>query len=314
MPRVALVLNPVSRGAQRARVAVERACAAAGLGEPIVLATSTEDPGPGQARYALSQGVERVVVAGGDGTVRLVAGAWVDSASDPDGVQGTRTPVLGVVPTGTANLAARTAGLPRRDLVAAARVAVTGEGRPTDLGVARLERSDGVVVEEPFLVVAGLGEDAATLADVPPGLKARARWLAYFLPGLRRLRRPGHDLRVTGDGKELGAGPLWSVLAINAAELPARAHVVPGARLDDGALHVVLVAPAGLAGWAHVARTAWQPGTAYPADHRALRYRVARTLEVVADAPVLAQVDGDVVADVVRATVTLRPRALLLAR
>ena len=217
--------------------------------------------------------------------------------------------MLGVVAVGTANLAARTAGLPRRDLAAAARVAVTAAGRPADLGRARLETSTGELVEEPFLVVAGLGQDAATLGEVRPGVKARARWLAYFAPAVRRLLLPGHGLRVTADGVEVAEGPLWSVLGVNAA------------RLDDGRLHVVLVAPAGLPGWAHVARTAWRgPGgrragvAAYPTDHRALRYRSAGTLEVVADEPVAAQVDGDVVADVVRATITLAPGSLLLAR
>lgn len=319
MPRVALVLNPASRAAGRALEMVGSACAAAGLGAPLVLETSVADPGPGQARYALAQGVERVVVAGGDGTVRLVAGALGEAGAAGEG--GSGRAVLGVVAVGTANLAARTAGLPRRDLAAAARVAVTAAGRPADLGRARLETSTGELVEEPFMVVAGLGQDAATLGEVRPGVKARARWLAYFAPAVRRLLLPGHGLRVTADGVEVAEGPLWSVLGVNAARLPARAQVVPGARLDDGRLHVVLVAPAGLPGWAHVARTAWRgPGgrragvAAYPTDHRALRYRSAGTLEVVADEPVAAQVDGDVVADVVRATITLAPGSLLLAR
>lgn len=338
-PRLALVLNPVSPRAAAARRAVESAAAAAGLGTPLVLETTIEDPGPGQTREALARGVERVVVAGGDGTARLVAGelaaavqpAAVDdsddlaASDDPVSVaRDTRAtspapPTLGLVPVGTANLFARTARLPLHDLRAAARLAVTGPGRPTDLGLARFTREAGGSRsqddEHPFLVVAGLGHDAATLAAVPAGVKARARWLAYFLPGLRRLRSPGFGLTVRLDGDPLAVDPLWSLLAVNAARLPAGARVVPGARIDDGLLHVVLVSPAGLRGWARVARTGLGPvRAAYPSDHRALRYRSASGIEVATDRPVPAQADGDVLPDVVTARVTIRPGALSVAR
>lgn len=333
--RVALVLNPVSRRADPARRAVETACRAAGLGAPPVLETTVEDPGPGQTRSALAQGVERVVVAGGDGTVRLVAGelaraggealSRAESVASVSSAPAAARPTLGLVPVGTANLFARSARLPLHDLGAAARLAVSGEGAPTDLGLARFTREGGACAEHPFLVVAGLGHDAATLAAVHPGVKARARWLAYFVPGLRRLLRPGLGLTVSLDGAPLEADPLWSLLAVNAARLPAGARVVPGARLDDGVLHVVLVSPGGLRGWVRVARTGVGPrhrpgrgtpagGTAYPPDHRALRYRGASLLEVGTDRPVPAQVDGDVVEDVVTARVTVNPGALFVAR
>lgn len=360
-PRVALVLNPVSRRAPAARRAVESACAAAGLEAPLVLETTVEEPGPAQARYAVAQGVERVVVAGGDGTARLVAGELARAphpggdplsprAADATGEDAAHRPgpvILGLVPVGTANLFARSARLPLHDLGAAARRAVTAPGRPTDLGRARLVDAGGAVGEHPFLVVAGLGHDAATLAAVHPGLKARARWLAYFAPGLRRLLRPGHRLTVSVDGAEMELGPLWSLLAVNAARLPAGGRVVPGARLDDGRLHVVLVSPGGLLGWARIVRTGLLPGRvsrtgllprgrrggaspsdgpsatdgpsaadgpSYPRDHRALRYRAAREVEIRSERPVPAQVDGDVVPDVVGASLSLQPGALRVAR
>lgn len=324
MTRVALIVNPVSPRARRAVAAVRAACQGAGLEAPLVLETTIADPGPPQARYAVAQGYDRVVVVGGDGTARLVAGALAGPAG-----QGTETPdrgqldttrpegqsvCLGVVPTGTANLFARSARL-SKDLRAAARLAVRGEPRPTDLGQALLLDEDGVATEHPFLVVAGLGQDAETLAAVTPASKARTRWLAYFGPGLVRLRRPGHRLTVTSDGQPLDAGPLWSLLAVNAARLPAGAHVVPGARLDDGLLHLVLVSPRGLLGWARVASTGLNPWLrAYPRDHRSLAYRSSHHLVVDSDEPVLAQVDGDVVGGVVQARLRIVPGGLLVAR
>ncbi len=299
--RVAVVLNPVSRDAEDALRAVRAACSAAGAGEPLVLGTTVGRPGAHQARYAVEQGVSRVVVVGGDGTVRVVAGA----------LGGSGVP-LGVVPVGTANLFARSARLPLRDRRRAAHLAVSGQPRPTDLGRVALTAADGSRSQHPFLVVTGLGHDAATLAAVTPATKARLRWLAYFLPGLRLLGDRGHALRVDLDGAEVGAGPLWSVLAVNAARLPAGARVAPQAGLDDGLLHVVLVSPRGLGDWAAVARAGVARTT--PADHPAIRHRSGRGLVVTAPEPVLAQVDGDVVPDVVRAEVAVTPGALEVPR
>jgi diacylglycerol kinase family enzyme len=226
---------------------------------------------------------------------------------------------LGVVPVGTANLFARSALLPTRDLDLAARTAVGSVARSTDLGQAVLVDAADSRTLHPFLVVAGLGHDAATLAAVTPELKQRLRWLAYLVPGLQRLGRPGHALELVLDGRPVDAGPLWSLLAVNTARLPAGARVVPGARLDDGVLHAVLVAPSGVRDWARIAvtglgRVRAAGGVRYPRDHPALRYREARTVHVRSPEPVLAQVDGDVVPDIVGAELTILPAALRVAR
>lgn len=314
--RVALVLNPVSRQAGVARRAVEEACAAAGMGEPLVLTTTVARPGELQAREALAAGVERVVVAGGDGTVRLVAGVLAERAAATGaaateaaaGAQG--RPVLGVVPVGTANLFARGAGLPRRDVRAAARVAVTARGRPLDLGRARLVDTDGRVGDHPFLVVVGVGHDADVIADLDPRLKRRLRWLAYFEPGLRRLSRPGRPVTLVLDGAVERTEQLWSLLAVITARLPLGARVAPAARPDDGVLHVVLVAPRGLRDWGRVARTGLG-GRHTP--HPALRYEVGRELTVRPAEPAVVQVDGDVVPAIVSARITIEPGALTVA-
>lgn len=294
---VALVLNPVARHAAAARRHVESACADAGLPPPTVLETTVDHPGGPQASAAVAQGHDRVVVAGGDGTVREVAGTLRDRA------------ILGVVPAGTANLLARGLRL-GRDLSAAAGVAVTGAPRRTDLGTALLTDPTGETTEHPFLVVVGLGHDADTIAALHPRLKERLGWLAYFEPGLRRLARPGRPVALSLDGETARTEELWSVLAVNSARLPIGARLVPTARPDDGLLHVVLVAPRGLDDWVRVARTGL---SGRHISHPSLRYRQGRELTVRPSAPALVQVDGDVVADIVSARITLHPGALRIA-
>jgi diacylglycerol kinase (ATP) len=300
--RVALVLNPATPRSDGALEAVERACAAEGLRPPLVLPTSVAETGAAQAREALAAGAGRVVVAGGDGTVRVVAGVLG---------QGPPRGVLGVVPSGTANLFARGLGLPLRDLRRAAWTAVAGPVRRIDVGDAELTASSGRRSAHPFLVVVGVGHDADTLGALDTRLKRRVRWLAYFEPGLRRLARRGRPVTLSLDGEVERTEDLWSVLAVNCARLPLGARVVPGARPDDGLLHVVLVAPRGPADWLQVARTGL--GGRH-APHPALRYRQCRLLTVRPTEPALVQVDGDVVADIVEARVQIRPGALLVAR
>lgn len=314
MPRVALVLNPAARGAGAARLHVERACVGAGLEPPWVLRTTRADPGRGQAEEALAAGCHRVVVAGGDGTVREVAGVL---ARDAPATSAGEPPVLGVVPAGTANLAARGMGVPLAAPGRAARRAVSGPPRTVDLGQVQLRSSDGATRSLSFLVVVGVGHDARTLAELDPAAKARLGWLAYLTPGVRRLTSAARPVTVRLDGGQERTEQVWSVLAVNTARLPLRMQVVPGARMDDGLLHVVLVAPRHLADWGRVLRS----GARVPLgrrsrpdlDHPALRHRHGRVLELGLPEAGPVQVDGDVVPDILGARIEVLPGALRVA-
>ena len=294
MDTVALVLNPVARGADAARRAVEQACRDAGAGTPRVLCTTPEEPGAAQALEAVAGGAGRVVVAGGDGTVRDVVGAVGRSAT------------VGVVPCGTANLVARTLGLPLGRPGPAARLAVGGEGQPVDLGLVTLHPLHGASRTLPFLVVVGVGHDAQILAALDPGDKSRLGWPAYVLPGLRHLRRPGADLRIRLDDGDAEPAGAWSVLAVSAARLPLGARLAPDARPDDGLLHVVLVRPRHVGDWGRIAAAGYRGARPHPSLDR----RAVRRLQVELPGPGPVQVDGDVVPDIVRACMELLPAAV----
>ena len=108
-----------------------------------------------------------MIAAGGDGTVRCVA----------EVLAGTGTP-MGLVPLGTGNLLARNLGVDITDPVSASYDVLNGseQSRWTWSRPGWTTPSE----EQVFLVMAGLGYDAAIMADTVDDLKDR--------DGLARLR------------------------------------------------------------------------------------------------------------------------------
>lgn len=303
--RVAVVVNPVHAASRAALVDLRGCCERFGLDAPDVWETTIESPGLEQARAAIAAGADVVVAVGGDGTVREVARA----------LAGADVP-LGIVPTGTANLYARNAGLHGLHPDLTALLAVAGAPEPADLGVAALttasadgDSQQADTQERIFLVVVGVGHDADTVADVQHHDKRRHGWVSYVLPGLRRLGDPLIDVRVDLDGREPESTRAWSVLVANTGRLPAGVQVVPAARPNDGALHVAVVAPAGPWQWARIAAAGVRPRYRAP-DGLTYRRGTRATIEVTS--PRQVQIDGDVVDRVTRVEARIEPGALLV--
>lgn len=139
--------------------------AEAGYAEPLWLETTKDDPGVAMSEKAVRAGVELVLSAGGDGTVRAVVA----------GLAGTGIP-LGIVPLGTGNLLARNLGLPL-DTGAALSVACGRHTRQIDTVILQV---DGGELQR-FAVMAGTGLDAATMDDTDDRLKSAIGPAAYFL-------------------------------------------------------------------------------------------------------------------------------------
>ncbi len=209
-----VIVNP-SKPAVTAdfRRSLARALRSAGYRGPVWLDTTVAEPGATQARLAVASGARLVVAVGGDGTVRAVAA----------GLAGTDVE-LGVIPLGTANLAARNLGLPVGDLDALIAVAAFFSARPTDLAWVRTTPCPNPPETVPLappggwarptlgsehacLVVAGIGFDAALVAVTSPALKARIKWGAYALAALENLRTPRMELSLGLVGTPDDDGP-----------------------------------------------------------------------------------------------------------
>jgi diacylglycerol kinase (ATP) len=277
---VAVVVNPTKfSDVAAARRQVTRMCAGLGWADPLWLETTAEDPGRGQTLQALSAGVDLVCALGGDGTVRTVA----------ENVVHTGVP-LGLLPQGTGNLLARNLGLPLDDLDASLRIALTGADRPVDVGRVAFDVSgeDADPTEQVFLVMAGLGFDAAMMAGVTEQLKARVGWLAYVFAGLTNLGGERVRVWMSADSGPPVVRRVRTVIVGNCGRLTGGIVLIPDAEIDDGWLDVVALSPRGVVSWASMATRVLSRR-----EDRRVGRRRCREVRVRCDPPQQGQLDGD---------------------
>jgi diacylglycerol kinase family enzyme len=274
----------------RLRRECDREAAANGWRAPLVLATTPDDSGSGLTRRALDAGASLIVAVGGDGTAGACAAAVVH----------TDVP-LAIIPAGSANLTAHALGVPVR-LRPALRVAFGDRSRRIDAG-----NADGTV----FLAMAGIGLDAAVVAAAHRVAKRVAGWPAYAAAAAGQLlRRPAAFTVRIDDGVPL-VRRAQSVTVGNSGALPGGFAIMPDARLDDGRLDVVVLAPAGPLGWADVGyRVAL--GSRRD-DARLERFRAAAVeIRAVGGTSLPRQVDGEIIAPSRSLSVRVLPAALLV--
>ena len=303
MPAAAIIIN---RMRVRDLAGFQRKCRAAAQASGLAaefLETTGGDQGLALARQAVAAGAALVVAAGGDGTARSCAQALAGQPTPGNPVPGNTVPgntvPLAIVPLGTANLAARALGLPRR-LDAALAVAFHGQQRRIDLAEA-----DGM----PYAAMAGIGLDATVVSATPRLLKDRFGWLGYAAAGTARLPGRRHEFTVRLDGRPPLTRRARSVAVGNAGLLPGGFALLPDARLDDGVLDVAILAPASPAAWG---RVAYRVITGSRHDDRRLERHRARRVEIQAGVVLPREVDGEVIAPGRALTIEVRPAALLV--
>ena len=297
----AIVVNPTKfDNVDAVRTQVTRGCLAAGWAEPLWVETTAQDPGTGQARQAVLDGAALICPLGGDGTVRAVAAALV----------GTETPV-GLLPGGTANLLARSLNLPMDSLDDALKVALTGQNKRIDVG--RLTVDHSGEHERPkeyiFLIMAGIGFDAAIMADAPERLKKTVGALAYTFSGAKNLRGPQFKVRIRIDDDPELTRRARTVVIGNCGKLTGGLVLMPQAQVDDGWLDAVILSPVGVVGWVAVAaRVVSQKRK----GHRRVDHHRLRSVSIQCDHPEAVQIDGDTVGRARALSATVDPLALVV--
>jgi len=220
VPPLALLVNPHAAGGRPLRLLPRIEARLRDLGLAFtVQRTQSLLHGCELAREAAARG-EIPVTLSGDGLIGAVAGALRDM---PDAI-------LGVLPGGRGNDFARMAGLPL-DPVAACDVLAHGRPTPVDMGEAG---------DRTFLGIASLGfdSDANRIANAAPPQLGRLVYLYGALRALVAWKPARFDVEIDGERTEFEG---WSVAAANSGFYGGGMRLAPHARLDDGALDVILI-------------------------------------------------------------------------
>ncbi len=194
----------------------------AGFADPPWYEVSKSKQAPAKVRKLLEEGIDRLIVWGGDGTVRRCIDTIVHEDADVS---------LGILPAGTANLLAHGLGIPI-DLHDALQVALHGATRAVDIGL---------INKEAFAVMAGTGFDALMIRDAEDGMKDRIGRLAYVKTGLSNLDTAGAEVTIEVDGRKWFSGRAACVLVGNMGKILGGIEAFPDAQCDDGLLDIGVV-------------------------------------------------------------------------
>jgi YegS/Rv2252/BmrU family lipid kinase len=290
LKRALLIVNPASRSGARL---VDAACRAITDGGASCDVVRTERAGHAREISQLrGRDYDIVFALGGDGTVMEVAGALAGSSIP-----------IGVLPGGTGNLLARALGI-SRNVEKAVKALMEGEARQIDLGV---------VLGQRFAVAAGVGIDAAMVAETPAWMKRRLGVLSYTIIATKAalravLFRRFFLARVEVDGEIVERQAAAVLFANFGSILEERLTFGPDIAIDDGLLDCCIFSPSNL--WDAV-RIMWRVTRRDFRPDRALLYRKGRRfrLETVPVLPL--QADGELLG-VTPVDITVEPLAARL--
>ena len=220
---IALLTNPTAGKGKGGRVR-DRALSRLRDGGLVVrnLQGRDADEALDLAKQCVTDGVEALVVCGGDGMVHLAVQAVAE----------TGTP-LGMIPAGTGNDVARYFDLPRKDPEAAADVVLAGRTRTIDLA-----RSGSRY----FVTVLAAGFDAIVneRANRMTWPKGQMRYNIATLAELRVFEPLPYTLQLDDRQVQLEA---MLVAVGNGPSFGGGLRITEGAVLDDGLLDVVIIKP-----------------------------------------------------------------------
>ncbi|XTZ39783.1 lipid kinase YegS [Salmonella enterica] len=167
-------------------------------------------------------GVSTVIAGGGDGTINEVATALVTSQTEA-------VPALGILPLGTANDFATSAGIPDA-LDKALQLAIVGKAVPIDIALVNDKTC--------FINMATGGFGTRITTETPEKLKAALGSVSYVIHGLMRMdtlkpdrcQITGENFSWQGDALVIGIG--------NGRQAGGGQQLCPQALINDGMLQL----------------------------------------------------------------------------
>ena len=291
MTAAVVVLNPRAAGGRAAalRDPIERWLRSEARDASLLVSRSIDEA---QAHLRSMPISSRVVVVGGDGTLHHLLAPALE-----------RGHTLGLVPLGSGNDTARAVGLFSMPWERALNHAMSAPSRPIDIGELNAEGR-----RLPFVSSLCAGFDAAICARVvmaPRILRGVPRYLWGTLGELAGLRR--WRVRITLDGDVQHSGHVLFASTCNTPTFGSGMPAVPGARLDDGRLDLLLAGEFGRVGALRMLPRLLAGTHLRDSRVSTLSYR---SLRISSDTPIPLAADGEPLPAVCTFGIEVRPAAL----
>lgn len=259
--------------------------------------TRSEGEATRLARDAAARGFERIVAAGGDGTVHVIVQGIAETEARP---------TLAILPLGTGNDLVRTLGFPTDAELVLDALARGTEVRTIDLAHAQVGPHRRVLINGS---AAGFSGEVDRALD--PDAKARWGTWAYMRAALDVIGDlPRYELEVRVDGRDVGAVACIGLTVMNGQTCGGGMQVAPTASMEDGELDLMIVeeaSPLALAGVAAQLRTGGL------LDNKRVRHQRGALIELTSHPVMPFNVDGELLGDVSTARFEVLARELPIA-
>src|SRR3989440_9176592 len=267
MSSTLIILNPAahSERAQRKRAQVESLAH-----DCVVCSTTRTGEAELMARRGIKEGFEKIVAAGGDGTINEVV----------NGLAGT-TATLGLLPIGTMNVFATELGLPVHDLELCWDIIRADGTRAVDLPKAN---------QKFFVQLAGVGLDAQVVKETSSQLKRNFGPLSYLISAAQVAARQPPRLFIESENASIDEGSF--VLIGNGRLYGGPFPFFKHALIDDGLFDVVVFKRLG-----YLEIIKYLQDVVFSSDIRVpeIEYFQTRHLHITSEQDVPVELDGELV-------------------
>lgn len=275
--RVLVVINTRSGGLDMGLYEFVDAMGASGAEVTLRFATGAERL---ERLVADASGFDRVVAAGGDGTVSAICYETRDSG----------IPIL-AYPAGTANLISLNLGLPL-DAPGLAQLTLEGTSARFDLGLLSHMGEGSAPAQTGFALMAGAGFDAAIMENAQP-LKSAFGAAAYLMSAVTNLNPTVSEFELVLDGEHVHTDGI-AVLLVNFGRIQFDLDVTPSWDPQDGKFEVVVLRTRSVAGLIPVVFAALMDKMMEaPERTPSVDVYSASEVQVSAYPPLRMQTDGD---------------------
>jgi len=236
----------------------------------ILCATTEAGEAERLARNAVTEGYQRIVAAGGDGTINEIV----------NGIAGHNV-ALGLLPLGTMNVFAAELGLPVNNLADCWKIIERNHSHRVDLPRANRKH---------FVQLAGVGLDAQAVKETSVAFKRSFGPLSYLISAAQIASRPPPHLVIESKGAKTMEGSF--VLIGNGRLYGGPFPFFKRALIDDGLLDVVVFKRIG---YLDIIRYLQEVIFSSSISMPELEYFQTKRLRVSSEEDVPVEVDGEVV-------------------